>query len=667
MINMKTKKDNKRITTRLKRLILPLLLLFTLLPASIPTEGAILSVTIDTSRERKTISPFIYGINDENGYSPVRVFAVKQSGESQSTYNWEIDTANTGFGDGNRNIALVENAMTPAAYTSTFMQNATISSIPGRFLTLPLSGFAAADAGGTVYEHDSGRYLSVLNRKNGEYLLSPDTTDGFVYIDEYIAYMINRFGGRNDRTDLVTGLPATGITGYFLGREPESYKTQFPTLYLPPMTAESLVSEITNTALTVKMIDPAADVFAPGIRNLESFINLSNTTDWEGHSDEYSWFIDYFLAMMHEAEVQYGERLLDVLDLQFYTEAVSGSGVSVLASSSASANRARMEAPRLFWDSDYTEQSYAAVTYKAYTPLIPILQASIRMNYPGTKLSFSEYQFGGGDNVSGGITVAEALGVFGETGVYMAGLVPSEDPAYELAGLGLYTNFDYSGSSFETVSVSAKTYSDIVVYASTGEENDARLTVVAINKSDSVMPARFYLEAETDYKDFRIYGFDEESSEIRNILRELEQEAAKTAEDSDNTDNENSEAAKNVLPAINNNILDFDLQPMTAYMLEFTGVWNGSARPRDDNPDEPVVTDEYGATITEAEKPDETTLSPAAVTTPKPSLTTVSAPAIEKPKHGDGEIPVMLKVAGTVMIFAVIFCMALVVFKTLKH
>jgi hypothetical protein len=69
---------------------------------------------------------------------------------------------------------------------------------------------------------------------------------------------------------MITGLPINGITGYFLGNEPERYDAQFPTLGLPAMTAESLASICESAAVTVKMIDPAADVFAPGIRNLES-------------------------------------------------------------------------------------------------------------------------------------------------------------------------------------------------------------------------------------------------------------------------------------------------------------------------------------------------------------------------------------------------------------
>jgi mannan endo-1,4-beta-mannosidase len=672
---------------RLRRLfvLLPLVLLFAFYSTGLSVTAASISVSINTSRERKPISPYIYGINRNDGIPPVKAYAVKQTGVYQSTYNWEIDAANSGAASGNINFPLSSSGneiysapAEPAASPSSFMYGAAVSGTEGRFLTLPLSGYAAADTDGVVFEYDSGRFKHILNRKDGEYFLSPDTEDEFVYTDEYIAFMINRFGGRTDETDMITGLPIPGINGYFLGSEPERYDSQFPMLGLPRMTAESLASICESAALTVKMIDPAADVFAPGVRNLESFINLSNTSDWETHSDEHSWFIDYFLTSMREAGEAQGIRLLDCLDLQFYTEAVSASGVSVLDSSSKSANAARMEAPRLFWDSEYSEQSRAAVTYKAYTPLIPIIQASIRMNYPGTKLSFSEYSFGGGDNVSGGIAVAETLGIFGESGVYMAGLVPSEDPAYELAGLKLFTDFDGAGSSFAPVSVAADTVSDTLVYASTDEGSDARLTVVALNPTENVISNRFIMAAQTRYKDVRIYSFNAESPEISSAEGGESGssadggESGNTADDgTGESDSDNPDGDTIVeIPEIRSNVFDFDLEPMTAYIFEFTGVWNGIAPVSPDNgdlPDVTAVTDEYGATITDTGESALTETESPVINTVSAPATTVSAPASEKSDSDDGSVPLPLKIIGTVLIVTVLFGMALVIGRTLKN
>ena len=89
-----------------------------------------------------------------------------------------------------------------------------------------------------------------------------------------------------------------------------------------------------------------------------------------------------------------GKRLLDVLDLHFFTEARSALLEPVISTDTKFANEERMQAVRVLWDSNYTENSSMAILYKQHTPLIPTIQASIRMYYPGTKLSFSEYNFG---------------------------------------------------------------------------------------------------------------------------------------------------------------------------------------------------------------------------------------------------------------------------------
>ena len=44
--------------------------------------------------------------------------------------------------------------------------------------------------------------------------------------------------------------------------------------------------------------------------------------------------------------------------------------------------------------------------------------AKIAAHYPGTKLSISEYNYGAGGDISGGIAQADVLGVFGREGLF---------------------------------------------------------------------------------------------------------------------------------------------------------------------------------------------------------------------------------------------------------
>jgi hypothetical protein len=543
-----------------------------------------------------------------------------------------------------------------------------------------MSGYAAADGDGTVNAFETDRFLTVKNSKAGEYMLSPNTDDGFVYNDEYLAFMINRFGWRNAELAIdadSVGEGFGGVTGFFLGSEPELMIRSFPYLDLPPMTALSLAEKSVDLAKTVKHIDASADVFAPSIKNLESYINLQNSTDWETHSEEYSWYIDYFLDSFKKASDTAGYRLLDCLDLHFYTEAVTDDGTAVISSESKAANTARINAPRLFWDGSYSESSRSAVNYKAYTPLIPTLQASIRMFYPGTKLSFSEYSFGGGGNSSGGIAVAETLGIFGKNGVYMAGLSPTDNadsslnanlnrlsggsaPNYEYSGLQIYTDYDGKGSSFLPVSVYAgAASSNSAVYASISEKDDSKLTVIYVNKSEQTDIAHMLLFANSDYDEVRVFGFDETGPEI--------------------TDRYDEHAM------VESSIFEYEVPPRSVYIFEFSGTLHRGAmttaaieNAETEISTTPAVTDPYGATITsksEAETAvtltevpeNEDNVGSAENAQSGISSTTVYAPKNPAETIEGTTIPLAVRVIAVVLIFAVIGVFTYLIFTIFKR
>jgi hypothetical protein len=98
-----------------------------------------------------------------------------------------------------------------------------------------------------------------------------------------------------------------------------------------------------------------------------------------------------------------------------------------------------MQAPRSFWDPTYIEDSWIG-KWKADAafPLIPKIQASINNQYPGTKLSISEFSFGASNHISNGIATADTLGIFGKQGVYFAAywgdMIGYTSSAYKIFG-----------------------------------------------------------------------------------------------------------------------------------------------------------------------------------------------------------------------------------------
>ena len=181
-----------------------------------------------------------------------------------------------------------------------------------------------------------------------------------------------------------------------------------------------------------------------------------------------------------------GKRLVDVLDIHWYPEATGG-GVRIMVRKPRRRSwRRDLQTPRSLWDPTYMETSWVTQS-STHGPidLIPMLQKKIAENFPGTKLSISEYNYGGGGDISGGIAEADVLGIFGRMGVFSANewpLVPNEP---FIAGLAMFRNFDGRKGSFGDTSVSATTdnVTDTSIYASIDSTNPDRMIVVAINKS----------------------------------------------------------------------------------------------------------------------------------------------------------------------------------------
>src|SRR4030095_13113775 len=105
--------------------------------------------------------------------------------------------------------------------------------------------------------------------------------------------------------------------------------------------------------------------------------------------------------------------------------------------------------------------------------------------YPGTKLAFTEWSYGGGGDISGALAAADVLGIFGCHGVALATNWPtSKSEEFMLAAIRAYRNFDGHSGRFGDTAVYAKTSNFVSssVYASVDSKNSRRVTAIAINK-----------------------------------------------------------------------------------------------------------------------------------------------------------------------------------------
>jgi hypothetical protein len=227
---------------------------------------------------------------------------------------------------------------------------------------------------------------------------------------------------------------------------------------------------------------------------------------------------------MKEAEAKGGRRLVDYLDLHWYPEA-SGGGARIVFDSAptdatklAAYQEARLQAPRSLWDPSYKESSWIVSNLKAPIQLIPRIREKIASKYPGTKLAFTEWNYGGANDITGAIATADALGIFGREHVDMAHvwLLSSKEP-FTFAGIRAFRNYDGRSGEFGDIGIAA-TNSDPVttsVYASLSSSNPSRVIVVAINKkSDASVTAGIRLAHPASLATAKVYQLAGSKPEI---------------------------------------------------------------------------------------------------------------------------------------------------------
>lgn len=221
---------------------------------------------------------------------------------------------------------------------------------------------------------------------------------------------------------------------------------------------------------------------------------------------------------MCAAEAAAGRRLVDVLDLHYYTEAKGACGErSCSHYDNDDCITARLNSFRSLYDPIYRENSWIVYSGAQFFPLLPNIQESIDKFYPGTKLAFTEYDFGG-DHISGGVAQADTLGIFVEYGVYFASLWHFDSNEYQLAAINMFTNYDGEGSGFGDTLVESSSLYDVSVYVSVDKGNDDTIKIIVTNRSihDETL-SNITIDSEKIYTAVEVYSLYGDSPEIRRL------------------------------------------------------------------------------------------------------------------------------------------------------
>ncbi|MGA9406406.1 MAG: glycoside hydrolase family 44 protein [Bacteroidota bacterium] len=497
-----------------------LLIVLVLAHVSLYSQSVNFTVTVIDSLT--PISPHIYGTNQLlNGGE--NWTALRLGGDRLTGYNWENNASNAGvdyLNESDDYLAQVFNispdsSSLPGIVTEAF-HNQALQLGAYTLATLQMAGFVAKDKNGVVDSTEiapSSRWAYVKFVKGSALSLTPNLSNDTVFMDEYVNFLVNKNGAANS---------ATGIQGYNLDNEPDLWSSSHPRLHPSQTTCQEIIQRSVALAKSVKNIDPSAEIFGPVSYGFDGYYSFQNAPDWSAVSAGklYTWFLDYYLDQMKKASDTAGRRLLDVLDLHWYSAAVGSdeNGITDQAATSAADNAARVQAPRSLWDKSYAENSWIEEYYKSYLPLIPKLMQSINKYYPGTKLSFSEFNYGGENDISGAIAVDDVLGIFAKYGVYFATIWPLSSPSqYISAAYEMYRNYDGANSAFGAYYVPSQT-SDSVncsIYGSTTPgTNEIHLIVINKNYNASVM-GNFLVSSSHQILSGRVWELSQSSSKIK--------------------------------------------------------------------------------------------------------------------------------------------------------
>lgn len=512
-----------------KRFLLP----FALLAFGYSNGQTTTTATLDFSKTH-TISPYIFGYNqDHQNLSDDENWTIRRLGGNRMTvFNWENGASNSGhdnlqYPNDNRIPSLVgvpwndkDNVGEAYRYFHQSNLDGNIESI----ITVPILGSVAADKNGSnLTSPPSNRWNDIVFKKSTPFSLTPNLTDGKVYVDESVNFLVQKFGDAKS---------STGIKYISLDNEPALWDATHDLLQPSAPSATVYVGKIIEAAKAIKAVDPNVKIIAGEFAGINLY-DFGGAPDWSIVKNGYDWFPSYFLDTLKKASDEVGFPLIDIISFHNYPQHkidnngnFSGSGITVKGSSSTADHirKARMDFPRSLWDENYIEPSWLTNSKLkgAANKILVRMQQSIDTYFPSVKIMIGEYDYGHDTDISHGLAIADFLGVVTQKNVEivtrwdLASNSSNLDP-YTSSAYQLFRNYDGQKSTFGNVSIQS-TFDNIdnsSVWAST-DTDDEDLHLILINK-DLKNNTNFVINL-TD-KDFQhsfkeLYHFDNTSTAI---------------------------------------------------------------------------------------------------------------------------------------------------------
>src|SRR5216684_8279467 len=377
------------------------------------------TITIDPTKTN-LISPWIYGTNFYSGNtSPQPNFTFDRAGGNRWTaYNWETNASNAGSDYFYQNDSYLSSSTVPAEAVRSFIAGDHGQNLAS-LVTFQLQGLVSADESGPVSvtnPPDLTRFKTVVDKKstvsNAPFTLTPDTTDANVYMDEFLWALDQKFPGMN-----IFGANPAHPAFVSLDNEPELWdSTHLEVQGHNPVTSDNYIAKTISLSKALKDQFPNVLIFGPVHYGFQGVYN------WQGELSATpsgtNWFPDKYLQALNTASTAYGKPLVNVYDFHWYAEVYDPGATRILNLNGTTLTDAQVQlivqSPRNLWDPTFKDDNNSnpwIYNELGQTPIniLGRLQSKINAEFPGMKISITEYENGGWNHIAGTIAQADNL------------------------------------------------------------------------------------------------------------------------------------------------------------------------------------------------------------------------------------------------------------------
>jgi hypothetical protein len=456
-----------------------------------------ITLTVDTHKTLGAISPYIYGTCQPDwGGKSKDLTIVRMGGNRTTAYNWETNASNAGSDWHFQNDGMFK-GNSPGEAMLKFTQDA-FAHDAAVVMTVPCAGYVSADEKGDGDVRNTANWLSVRFHKSyahkpGPLSMTPDLNDDAVYEDEFVNFL-----------EKSVAKPHPPLW-FALDNEPDLWSGTHKEIW-PQKPTYAQISQIDQDyAQSIKAVAPNTKIFGPVSYGWNGFQSFQDAPDANGRN-----FLGFYLSEFAKLQEKTGKRYLDVLDLHWYPEARGGGKRITESGTDPALLNARLQAFRSLYDKGYTEKSWITDNIHQPIALIPRVNDLIQSNYPGTLLGFTEWDFGGGSDITGGVASADVLGTFGRLAVFMATHWDESKDTYTYAGFAMYRDFDGQGGHFGDVGVATTDEAPerVSVYASTSSKDPNVVTIVVVNHTLDPQRVKLALDGEPSFRTVEAFQLD---------------------------------------------------------------------------------------------------------------------------------------------------------------